>query len=159
MSTQGGTLTCQIIVQQILLFFGEINTYTTLLGPKRLLISEFFPSKPDFYLHKWEKTLPACLLISEKSATYTIKWSYTIIWQVRVVRFAIKYWGFWRLFSQIRCKWNPSKNDSCLNFSSRVKTQMRHFWPASWKFPWQFPWQFSKIFFNNETLCKFVWHI
>ena len=24
------------------------------------------------------------LLISEKSATYTIKWSYTIIWQVRV---------------------------------------------------------------------------
>ena len=26
---------------------------------------------------------PACLLISEKSATYTIKWSYTI-WQVRV---------------------------------------------------------------------------
>ena len=25
-----------------------------------------------------------CLLISEKSATYTIKWSYTIIWQVRV---------------------------------------------------------------------------
>ena len=27
---------------------------------------------------------PARLLISEKSATYTIKWSYTIIWQVRV---------------------------------------------------------------------------
>ena len=24
------------------------------------------------------------LLISEKSATYTIKWSYMIIWQVRV---------------------------------------------------------------------------
>ena len=54
------TLTCQIIVQQILLFFGEKNTYTTLLGPTRLLISE-------------------------KSATYTIKWSYTIIWQVRVL--------------------------------------------------------------------------
>ena len=27
------------------------------------------------------------LLISEKSATYTIKWSYTIIWQVRVCIF------------------------------------------------------------------------
>ena len=27
------------------------------------------------------------LLISEKSATYTIKWSYTIIWQVRVSHF------------------------------------------------------------------------
>ena len=27
---------------------------------------------------------PTCLLISEKSATYTIKWSYTFIWQVRV---------------------------------------------------------------------------
>ena len=36
-------------------------TYTALLGPTRLLISE-------------------------KSATYTIKWSYTIIWQVRVLR-------------------------------------------------------------------------
>ena len=28
---------------------------------------------------------PTRLLISEKSATYTIKWSYTIIWQVRVL--------------------------------------------------------------------------
>ena len=28
-----------------------------------------------------------CLLISEKSVTYTIKWSYTIIWQVRVIMF------------------------------------------------------------------------
>ena len=27
---------------------------------------------------------PTRLLISEKSATYTFKWSYTIIWQVRV---------------------------------------------------------------------------
>jgi hypothetical protein len=27
---------------------------------------------------------PTRLLISEKSGTYTIKWSYTIIWQVRV---------------------------------------------------------------------------
>ena len=46
------TLTCQIIVQQILLFLGEKNTYTTLLEPIRLLISEFFPPKPDFDLHK-----------------------------------------------------------------------------------------------------------
>ena len=46
------TLTCQITVQQILLFFGEKNTYTTLLGPTRLLISEIFPSKPDFHLYK-----------------------------------------------------------------------------------------------------------
>ena len=46
------TLTCQIIVQQILLFFGEKNTYTTLLGPKPLLISKIFPSNPDFHLHK-----------------------------------------------------------------------------------------------------------
>ena len=29
---------------------------------------------------------PTCLLISEKSTTYTIKWSYTIIWQVRVLK-------------------------------------------------------------------------
>ena len=28
---------------------------------------------------------PTHLLISEKSATYTIKWYYTIIWQVRVL--------------------------------------------------------------------------
>ena len=48
--------------------------------------------KPDFHLHKREKNPsymallgPTLLLISEKSATYTIKWSYTIIWQVRVV--------------------------------------------------------------------------
>ena len=29
---------------------------------------------------------PTRLLISEKSGTYTIKWSYTIIWQVRVLK-------------------------------------------------------------------------
>ena len=46
------TLTCQIIVQQILLFFWEKNTYTTLFGPTRLLIFEIFPSKADFHLHK-----------------------------------------------------------------------------------------------------------
>ena len=36
------TLTCQIIVQQILLFSGK-NTYTTLLGSTRFLIYEIFP--------------------------------------------------------------------------------------------------------------------
>ena len=41
-------------------------------------------------VHKWEKNTsytallrPTRLLISEKSAIYTIKWSYTIIWQIR----------------------------------------------------------------------------
>ena len=56
------TLTCRIIMQQILLIFGKKTTYTALLGPTRLLISE-------------------------KYATYTIKWSYTIIRQVRVLSF------------------------------------------------------------------------
>ena len=41
-----------LIVQQMLLIFWGKNTYTTLLGPTRLLISEIFPSKPDFQLHK-----------------------------------------------------------------------------------------------------------
>ena len=51
-NTNIDTLTCQIIVLQILFFLGEKNTYTTLLGPTRLLISDNFPSKPDFHLHK-----------------------------------------------------------------------------------------------------------
>ena len=53
------TLTCQIIVQQILLLCcGEkTHTYSTLLAPIHLIISENFPSKPDFHLHKWEKIL------------------------------------------------------------------------------------------------------
>ena len=93
------TLTCQIILQQILLFFGEKNTYTTLLRPISLLISDIFPSKPDFHLHKWEKnpsytalSRPTRLLISEKSATYMIKWSCTIIWQVRIMRGQTLFW-------------------------------------------------------------------
>ena len=40
-----------------LIIFQEKNTYTTLLGPTRLLISEIFLSNPDFHLHKWEKIL------------------------------------------------------------------------------------------------------
>ena len=55
---RSSTLTCQIIVQQILIFLGAKNTYTTLLGPTRLLISDIFPSKPDFHLYKWGKILP-----------------------------------------------------------------------------------------------------
>ena len=43
------TLTCQKIVQQILLSFWDKNTYTTLLIP------EIFLPKPDFHLYKWEK--------------------------------------------------------------------------------------------------------
>ena len=35
-----------------LIIFREKNTYTTLLGPIHLLISDIFPSKPDFHLHK-----------------------------------------------------------------------------------------------------------
>ena len=56
-----------------LIIFLEKNTYTSLLGPTRLLISDIFPSKPDFHLYKREKIIPTRLLISEKSATYTIK--------------------------------------------------------------------------------------
>jgi hypothetical protein len=47
------TLTCLKIVQQILLFFEDKKTPTQpILGPTRLLISEIFPSKPDFHDEK-----------------------------------------------------------------------------------------------------------
>jgi hypothetical protein len=42
------------------------------------------------------------LLITEKSATYTVKWSYTIIWQVRVVlrgRMSSNFIDLWCLHS------------------------------------------------------------
>ena len=70
-------------MQQILLFFWINNTYTTLLGPTRLSISDISPSKPDFQLQKKKKSflhglIPTRLSISEKSATYKIKWSYTV---------------------------------------------------------------------------------
>jgi hypothetical protein len=58
LGSRASTLTCQIIMQQILLFFWKKNTYTTLLGPTRLLISDIFSSKPDFHILKWEKILP-----------------------------------------------------------------------------------------------------
>ena len=51
-SNQVITLTCQIIEQQILLILGGKITYTTLLRPTRLLISEIFPSELDFHLYK-----------------------------------------------------------------------------------------------------------
>ena len=35
-----------------LIIFWVKNNYKTLLGPTRLLISEIYPSKPDFHLHK-----------------------------------------------------------------------------------------------------------
>ena len=91
------TLTCQVpnncaAISKSIIFRGKKHLHSlTLLGPTRLLISAIFPSKPDFYLHKWEKNPsytallePTRLLISEKSATYTIIRPYTIMWQVRV---------------------------------------------------------------------------
>ena len=46
-------------MHQILLFFWKKHTpkYTTLLGPTRFLISETFPSEPDFYINE-KKILP-----------------------------------------------------------------------------------------------------
>ena len=41
---------------------------------------------------------PARLLISEKSATYAIKWSYTIIWQVRVHAMIFSHDFFFQFF-------------------------------------------------------------
>ena len=35
-----------------LIIFRGKTTFTTLFGPTRLLISEIFPSKPDFHLQK-----------------------------------------------------------------------------------------------------------
>ena len=73
-----------MIVQQILLILGDKHTYTALLGPTHFFIFEIFSLKPNFHLHKWRNPSytallrPTHLLISVKSATYTI------IWQVRV---------------------------------------------------------------------------
>ena len=38
-------------VANLVIFWGK-KTYTTLLGPTRLVISEIFPSKSDFHLYK-----------------------------------------------------------------------------------------------------------
>ena len=89
------TLTCQIIVQQILIFFGKNFTYTSLLRPTCLLISEIFPSKPAYigctvYIYKKKayingKKSSLHALISLYS--YMIIWSYTIIWQVQCIAY------------------------------------------------------------------------
>ena len=87
------TLTCQINVQQILLFLGEKNTYTTLLGTTCLLISDIFPSKLIFtyinekkcFLHALIKTYTFINFWEICHLNDPIKWSYTIIWQVRVL--------------------------------------------------------------------------
>ena len=78
-----------------LIIFWEKKYLHNLIRTYTFINSEISPSKPDFHLYKWEKNpsytalfRPTRLLISEKSATYTIKWSYTIIWQVRVFVFA-----------------------------------------------------------------------
>ena len=75
-----------------LIIFWEKNTYTTLLGPaytfinfldfsfKTLFLPILMRKKPSYTALSG----PTRLLFSEKSNTYTIKWSYTIIWQVRV---------------------------------------------------------------------------
>jgi hypothetical protein len=42
----------------LIIFREKKNTYTTLLGLTCLLISNIFPSKPDFHPYKWEKFLP-----------------------------------------------------------------------------------------------------
>ena len=59
-----------------------------LLRPKNNSFWGKVPTYTVFYVIKKNPTCtplrPTCLLISEKSATYTMKWSYTIIWQVRV---------------------------------------------------------------------------
>ena len=49
---------------------------------------------------------PTRLLISEKSTTYSIKWSYTIIWQVRVSR----------LEPRTRCMLHLLKTDEFINY-------------------------------------------
>ena len=57
------TLTCRIIVQQILLIFPEKNTYTTLLGPTCLLILRWYSTytfiQTYTIINFWEKFLPA----------------------------------------------------------------------------------------------------
>ena len=83
------TLTFQIIVRQILLFLGD--TLQNLIRTYTFINFWNFSFKTWFSFTQMRKNpsyaallRPTCLLISEKSATYTINWSYTIIWQIRV---------------------------------------------------------------------------
>ena len=57
---------------------------------------------------------PTRLLNSEKSATYTIKWSYTIIWQVRV---SILIKGVIGLLSKCFLLYFPGSFQALLNFA------------------------------------------
>ena len=50
---------------------------------------------------------PTCLLISEKSATYMIKWSYTIIWQVTVHQIVPMIMN--SPLNHLVCIWHPSE--------------------------------------------------
>ena len=108
--TTVSTLTCQIIVQQILLFFGEKHTYTT----------NTFINLWDFSFKTWFSPIymrknpsytgllrPARLLISEKSTSYTIKWSYTIIWQVRVLNTDL-YLSYFEFFQDTMIAYNEA---------------------------------------------------
>ena len=62
------TLTCRIIVQQILLIFWEKNTYTALLGPTRLLILRWYSTYTFIQTYTiikfWENFLPATKLVT-----------------------------------------------------------------------------------------------
>ena len=62
------TLTCLIIVQQILLIFENIFTYTPLLRPTCLLISANFPSKHFFFTYvKMRKSTSYMTLLQQCS--------------------------------------------------------------------------------------------
>ena len=54
-------------------FLGKKITYNLLLKPTRLLISEIFPLKPDFHIHKWEKN-PSYLHGLIKTYTFINFW-------------------------------------------------------------------------------------
>ena len=65
------TLTCQIIVQQILLIFGEKNTYTTLVGPTSLLISDIFLQNLIFTYINEKKSFLHCLIKSYRFINFS----------------------------------------------------------------------------------------
>ena len=63
---------------------------------------------------------PTRLLISEKSATYTIKWSYIIIWQVRVVTEFVKTCGELVIDGHFLGVWLVSCHALCCDQSHRT---------------------------------------
>ena len=71
-------------MQQILLIFGENNTYTTLLGPTRLLILRWYPTYTFIQTYTiikfWENFLPAPKIVSSGNSMTSKslpKWSNT----------------------------------------------------------------------------------